>query len=549
MPAVVPVLDRVLFHPMAQSFFVPDTPGVFLTKVDLWFQSKGDLPISIEIRKASAKGNPSKNAILPNSLVQLAASEVVVADGTTAATRPTDGSGSFASNATTFQFEEPVFLHGPDFYALIIRTNSGKDYNIWSSFEGDFVLGSASVRVGTTIEPGILYRAGNGIEYVPERNADLMFKLHRAKFTATSGTAVFHSNTPSKHLLDNNPFTTTSGESGVIVKHPNHGFQVNDRVCISGVTAAVNGIAAANINGTRLITRVDPYGYKFAAGSSDTASSTGRGGGSTVYTTKQLQFDAINLQVDTLNPLEKSQYRFDVDTTSGQSYASLTEVQYEKFTDQLLPNKSKYNFNVPNVILSDSNEAGAWGNNGTESMEVRVRMNNTTTDDRISPLIDIQRAHAILYSNIIDYNDASDSDEGNILLNYVAETDKGEGSSIAKHVAKEVRLERVSNGLKIFFGAHVPLEGKIDTYYRTVAPGSDVDIRSLPWIATSYDAEPPKDQNPNKLRNYEVTLGGEFANTLDEFDRYQVKLVLNSKSSSKVPRVRDLRTIAVAVES
>jgi len=549
MPAVIPVLDRVLFNPMAQSFFVPDMPGIFLTKIDLWFQAKGTLPISIELRKASAKGNPSRNAIIPSSVVTLAAADVVIADGTTAANRPTDGSGSFASNATTFEFEEPVFLKGNDFYAIIIRTNAGKDYKIWSSFEGDFVLGSASVRVGTTIEPGILYRAGNGIEYVPERNADLMFKLYRAKFTATSGVAVLHSNAPPKKKLPNNPFVTTSGATGVIVNHPNHGFQVNDRVNISGVTAAVNGIAAANINGTRLITRVDPYGYKFVAGSSDTASSSGRGGGSTVYVTQQLQFDAINLQIDTLNPLQKSEYSFNVDTTSGKSYASLTEAQYEQFTDQRLPNKSKYNFSVPNVILSDSNETGVWGNNGTESMEVRVTMRNATTDDKISPLIDIQRAHAILYSNIIDYNDASDSDEGNILLNYVAETDKRDGSSISKHVAKEVKLERPSNGLKIMFGAHVPLEGRIDTYYRTVAPGSDANIRSLPWIAASYDVEPPKDQNPNKLRSYEITLGGEFANTLDEFDRYQVKLVLNSKSSSKVPRVRDLRTIALAVES
>jgi len=541
--------NRVLFNPMAQTFYVSDIPGIFLTKIDLWFQSKGDLPVSIELRKAGATSNPHRYKIIPGSYVNLAASEVVVADGSTAANRPTDGSGSFASNATTFEFEEPVFLKGGQFYALIIRTNAGKDYNIWSSFEGDFVLGSASVRVGTTIEPGILYRAGNGMEYVPERNADLMFKMYRAKFSATSGVATFHTNTPPKHKLGNNPFTTTSGETGIIVNHPNHGFQVNDRVHISGVAAAVNGIAAANINGTRQIIRVDPYGYKFAAGSSDTASATGRGGGSTVSATKQIPFDSLMLSVDTLNPLEKSEYRFTADTTSGSSFGSLTEVQYERFTDQVVPNKSKFDFNVPNVILSDSNEAGAWGNNGTESMEIRVDMRNATTDDRISPLIDIQRAHAILYNNQIDYNDASDSDEGNILLNYVAETDKRDGSSVCKHVAKEVRLESPSNGLKIFFGAHVPLEGKIDTYYRTVAPGSDADIRSLPWIYASYDAEQPKDQNPNKLRNYEVTLGGEFANTLDEFDRYQVKLVLNSKSSAKVPRVRDLRTIAAAVES
>jgi hypothetical protein len=55
----------------------------------------------------------------------------------------------------------------------------------------------------------------------------------------------------------------------------------------------------------------------------------------------------------------------------------------------------------------------------------------------------------------------------------------------------------------------------------------------------------PNDQNEDTFKEYVYTIGGEFATELPEFNKYQVKVVMNSTNSSVVPRIRDLRTIAL----
>lgn len=55
----------------------------------------------------------------------------------------------------------------------------------------------------------------------------------------------------------------------------------------------------------------------------------------------------------------------------------------------------------------------------------------------------------------------------------------------------------------------------------------------------------PNDQRENEFHEYRYTVGGDFASTLQEFDRYQVKIAMYSTSTSDIPRIRDLRTIAL----
>ena len=101
---------------------------------------------------------------------------------------------------------------------------------------------------------------------MPELDTDLKHNLYIANFTATSGTVkFFDANVDEEDLVDD-PFRGTAGSAVVRVQHANHGFQVNDRVYITGVSGTVNGITAANLNGRRTVTHIDGTGYKFSAG-------------------------------------------------------------------------------------------------------------------------------------------------------------------------------------------------------------------------------------------------------------------------------------------
>lgn len=75
---------------------------------------------------------------------------------------------------------------------------------------------------------------------------------------------------------DNNPFRTTEGSTSVEVTHVLHGFTTGASVAIAGA-GGTGGIAAASLNGTRIITVVDDNRYTFTAGAAATSSIDGGG--------------------------------------------------------------------------------------------------------------------------------------------------------------------------------------------------------------------------------------------------------------------------------
>jgi len=56
----------------------------------------------------------------------------------------------------------------------------------------------------------------------------------------------------------------------------------------------------------------------------------------------------------------------------------------------------------------------------------------------------------------------------------------------------------------------------------------------------------PSDDNPTIYRDYRYLPGGIGGNLID-FDQFQVKIVMKSSNSSKVPKFGDLRVIALTV--
>ena len=92
-------------QPIAQSFFIDEPNGIYCTKVDLFFAAKdASLPIQIQIRPME-NGFPSSSQIIPGSQVVLPSSSVNV-----------DTVGPDLT-ATSFTFDEPIFLKGQEDFA------------------------------------------------------------------------------------------------------------------------------------------------------------------------------------------------------------------------------------------------------------------------------------------------------------------------------------------------------------------------------------------------------------------------------------------------
>ena len=73
-------------NPLAQSFYIEEPSGIFLTKVDLFFKTRDTTsPVCLQIRPMY-NGMPSTSEIIPQSVVYVNGSNVNVSDDVTAAT-------------------------------------------------------------------------------------------------------------------------------------------------------------------------------------------------------------------------------------------------------------------------------------------------------------------------------------------------------------------------------------------------------------------------------------------------------------------------------
>lgn len=513
---------RIDKNPIAQSFFVDTVAGIYITKIDLYFASKDNsFPVSLQLRPME-NGFPSSTEIIPGSEVVVPGSNINVSVNATA--------------ATSFSFEEPIYLKGLTDYAIVVNADS-TDYDIYISQINEFLIGSTEKRVDRQPSLGSLFFSQNNTTWTPSQDQDLTFKIYKAKFTQTDGEVVLHNASVPKRLLDVDPFTVVSGDATITVNHPNHGLQIGEDIKVLNSTA-VGGINASSINGTRTITAVDWTGYQFEADS--TADSDVIGGGSSVLATKNIPYTAIYPHLQTLLPVDTalaSQFK----GTTGKSFAG-GETAFQKDVDYNIININATSYGeFPYIVVNDSSETTELGSN-IKSMDLNLFMR--TFDNNVTPMIDMQRASATLINTIIDKPAESPTSGFNTQLNYVAETDPSLGSSAAKHIMEPVTLDQDAVGLKIILSANRPPETDFLVYYR-IASGDEI-IKNKNWILQPEDTNNPPDAVESVYREYRYLPGG-LSGNLNAFTQFQVKIIMRSTNAAKVPVIKDLRIIALSV--
>jgi hypothetical protein len=150
-----------------------------------------------------------------------------------------------------------------------------------------------------------------------------------------------------------------------------------------------------------------------------------------------------------------------------------------------------------------------------------------------------------LFNNIIDNQDSVATSGFNVPLNFLDETLPSGGSSASKHITVPVTLVQDAVGLNVIFSANRPSTANIIVYYRTGLEGSILSEQT--WTNINLTGiTPPSDENRDIFRDYNYLIGG-ITGTLIPFTQFQLKIVMNSTNSSKVPVIKDLRVTALAV--
>ena len=519
--------------PLAQTFYIEEQSGAYITKIGLFFSAvSSGSPITLELRNAE-QGAPNSIEIIPDSVVTKSASQM------------SSQASADASTETIFEFDEPMYLEGNRPYAFTLKSPARNEYFIWSAKSGDFNLGTTQSRVTKNPSKGAMFASQEGLLYEPSTGQDLKFNIYRAKFTVATATAKFRTANPPRVNLLSNPLYGYGDSAEIIVRHNKHGFIVNDRVNIKGLDSdsTYNGVQGKSIIGTRIITNVDGLGYTFNADSA--VDSDLSFGGLDINVTKQIKFDTIQLQATDFKP-GGTLVNYKADLTTSKSFAG-SETAYGRTQNIPLKNNTDKKLDFPHVIATDSNET-VHLTSYDESGIITATMRSPEGQTKLSPYIDLQRAQLVLTQNWIDDPHVSSSTLHNIPINFIAETDPKDGSALAKHIQKPVTLAQSASGLKILFGANVPPEANVYTYYRTTLEGSDSDILNKHFTLATSDTIPPKNTSAKGYNEYRYTLGGTFAKTMVEFNQYQVKLVMTSTNSAKVPRITDLRTLALGAD-
>jgi hypothetical protein len=263
--------------------------------------------------------------------------------------------------------------------------------------------------------------------------------------------------------------------------------------------------------------------------------------------TQNIPFNLIRPNFATLLP-QKTNVSAKARTFSGSTPDSnLTSFLDQGFVDVSL--NSNNEFNSPRIICSQINEETYLSNfPGKKSFTMEITL--STEDEKVSPMIDLDRVNVITVSNRINSK----------IKNYATDprvNSLTDDPTAATYLSNIVILEKAADNLKVFFDAFNHASSDIRVCYR-IFRGDSPSGSQLWQLFPGYDNLDSNGQIINPANNngrpdrrvansttednynsYEFT-----ASNLPQFNGFQIKILMSGTNSSFVPKIRDFRAIA-----
>jgi hypothetical protein len=133
--------------------------------------------------------------------------------------------------------------------------------------------------------------------------------------------------------------------------------------------------------------------------------------------------------------------------------------------------------------------------------------------------------------------DANGDFKISILDKYVDDTAPYGATNNANYITRTLSLAEPAEVLKVMFDANIPNSTEIKVYYRTWT-GNDVDLKKLKWTDSGFISQ-AKDVGTEFVER-EVTVTG-----IPSYNNVQIKVVFKSTVPVKVPKIKNLRVLAL----
>jgi hypothetical protein len=280
---------------------------------------------------------------------------------------------------------------------------------------------------------------------------------------------------------------------------------------------------------------------------------TKNSGGANILATQNIPFEMVRPIVQIMKPAETS-VSSKIRTTTGSSIDG-NEIPYNDAGYEDISLDCNTYLSSPRIVASKENEKQYLSSlPGNKSFTLEMSLNSS--DENISPVIDLDRVGMIFVSNRINTPIEDYSKDFRI------STLQDDPSSFV-YATSPISLEVPASSIKILLTAHINIDSDVRAFYSIMDdpsedpiyypfPGFSNKIKSGQSINLEDSDGTPDDKvikvdatgflsNELIFKDYEFTI-----DSLPNFKYYSVKLIGSSKNQARPPRFRDLRVIALA---
>lgn len=497
--------------PLAQTFLVSPVQypqGLFVSKIRVCFKTKDDIvPVTLQVRP-SVNGYPSSSVIYPFGSVTLTPDKVKVAE---------DPNINDANKFTEFIFDAPLYMQ-PGEHCFVLLANTLK-YEMWVAEIGKTDL-TTNRQISEQPYGGSLFLSQNGSTWTADQSSDMMFKIFRYEFSTNPVTAQFLVNFPDTEATPYDLTHLITADVQVANTSINYEF---DSQALTGDYVGYKAIEPLidyemyDGGGTRLLTPTAGNNTFILRSSMATSS----GDVSPFIDVTRLGFLSVHNQINNLQLSSD-----DIILSSGGSgYA-----------------------NSSDVAITISGGGGGFG----ATAEANVANGVIQSIDIIDAGFNYNETPTITITP------GSGGGTGAAAV-VVGETSKRGGPAKARYISRRVTLNDGfdSSDLRVYLTAYRPIDSNIYVYVKVIS-GSDPDIfddkefQLLTQLGNANFVSTNRSdyrelvfapgENGIADNNLSYTSGTTVYST---FKTFAVKIVMAGVSSVDVPKIRDLRVIAL----
>ena len=197
--------------------------------------------------------------------------------------------------------------------------------------------------------------------------------------------------------------------------------------------------------------------------------------------------------------------------------------------------------------------------NISRNKSVTTAIELTTTDENVSPIILTDTSSIIFGTNRLN-NPITDYTTSNLVNSSLPNVDPNS----AIYVSNKITLNKPADSLKVLFSAYRHSSSDIRVLYSLIRPGDDANVNNQFELFPGYDnlrdttGDGFGDQVIDLAKNdgkpdtfVPASVDNQFleyqfsADNLGEFIGYSIKIIMTGTNQAYVPRIKELRTIAL----